>query len=332
MFLDGIVEVDLEVRDTACMDNNDQSKSFAKVSFITIDEASEGQRVDNFLLKTIKNIPRSYVYRILRKGEVRVDKKRVKPTRKLKFGEEVRIPPIKHIEQQEAVTASSRDLAKLSETILLEDQHIIIVNKSSGMAVHGGSGIRLGMIEMFRQLRPEAPFLELAHRLDRETSGLLILAKTRPALLELHDLFKAGEIDKRYLALVNGKWRGGERKITNVLSKAGKHQTGKVKVAEEGKVAESVFKPRERYGNTTLMEVKLLTGRMHQIRAQLAHLNLPIIGDDRYGDFAVNKHFKKVHGIKRLFLHSFSVTFFLETSQQQYALEIPLPNDLPLPV
>lgn len=312
------------------MENNDQSRPFAKVSFVTVDEASDGQRVDNFLFKTIKNIPRSYVYRILRKGEVRVDKKRVKPTRKLKIGELVRIPPIKYLEQKDDVTANSRELEKLTDTIVLEDEYIVIVNKPSGVAVHGGSGIRLGLIEMFRQLRPEAPFLELAHRLDRDTSGLVILAKTRPALLELHELFKSGGIDKRYLALVGGHWHGGERKVTNVLSKSNKHQTGKVKVAEEGKLAESIFKPKEHYDDATLMEVKLLTGRMHQIRAQLAHLELPIIGDDRYGDFAVNKVFKKTYGIKRLFLHSFAVKFFLETSQQQYSLEIPLPNDLPL--
>lgn len=326
------VEVVAEVSDTASMENIEPSTPFAKVSFITVDEASEGQRVDNFLLKTIKNIPRSYVYRILRKGEVRVDKKRVKPTRKLKLGEVVRIPPIKHVEQKENATASSRELEKLADTIVLEDEHIIILNKPSGMAVHAGSGIRLGLIEMFRQLRPDSSFLELAHRLDRDTSGLVILAKTRPALLELHELFKSGGIDKRYLALVSGHWHGGERKVSNVLSKSAKHQTGKVTVAEEGKLAESIFKPRQHFEDATLMEVTLLTGRMHQIRAQLAHLALPIIGDDRYGDFAVNKLYKKAHGIKRLFLHSFSVTFFLETSQQQYALEIPLPNDLPLPI
>ncbi|CAA6802783.1 MAG: Ribosomal large subunit pseudouridine synthase C (EC [uncultured Thiotrichaceae bacterium] len=312
------------------MENDDQSTPFANVSFITVDEASDGQRVDNFLLKTIKNIPRSYVYRILRKGEVRVDKKRVKPTRKLKLGELVRIPPIKHVEQKENVTAHVHELERLARAIVLEDNHVIIVNKPSGMAVHGGSGIKLGLIEMFRQLRANAPFLELAHRLDRDTSGLVILAKTRPALLELHELFKTGGIDKHYLALVSGHWRGGERKVTHVLSKTSKHQTGKVQVAEEGKLAESIFKPREYFDDATLMEVTLLTGRMHQIRAQLAHLELPIIGDDRYGNFAINRIFKKNHGIKRLFLHSFAVQFFLETSQQQYSLEIPLPNDLPL--
>lgn len=312
------------------MENTDQTSAFAKVSFITIDEASDGQRIDNFLLKILKNVPRSYVYRILRKGEVRVDKKRVKPTRKVKLGELIRIPPIKHVEQKETTTANSKELAQLADMIVLEDEHIIIVNKPSGMAVHGGSGIKLGLIEMFRQLRPDAPFLELAHRLDRHTSGLVILSKTRPALIELHALFKSGDIDKRYLALVSGHWRGGERKVTNLLSKSNKHHTGKMEVADEGKLAESIFRPREHFSEATLMEVKLLTGRMHQIRAQLAHLQLPIIGDDRYGDFTVNRLFRKSYGIKRLFLHAFSVRFFLEASQQQYSLEISLPNDLPL--
>jgi 23S rRNA pseudouridine955/2504/2580 synthase len=226
--------------------------------------------------------------------------------------------------------ANDKLLNQVHAAILLEDQDIILINKPAGLPVHGGSGYKLGLIEIFRQLRPNMPYVELAHRLDKDTSGVIILAKTRKALQALHKLFLNGGIDKRYLTLVSGEWKGGERHIQNELVKrSGKLE--KMQVAEDGeggKRAESIFKPRKHYDGCTLMEVKLLTGRMHQIRTQLANMQMPVLGDDRYGDFPLNRHYKKTIGLKRLFLHSFYVDFSLEFSGQRYHLEIPLADDL----
>lgn len=296
------------------------------VSFKTITEHHAGQRIDNFLMRELKNVPRSHIYRIIRKGEVRVNKKRVKPPNKLAYGDVVRIPPI-HITVIDPEMASAALLKQLEQAIVLEDEHLIVINKPTGLAVHGGSNIAVGLIEAMRQLRPELPYLELAHRLDRSTSGLVLLAKSRQALQDLHTLFKTGGIDKRYLTLVAGHWQGGEKHIKNELVR---EQRGwkKVQVKQGGKLAESVFIPRHYYTDSTLLEVKLLTGRMHQIRTQLAHLRMPVIGDDQYGDFALNRQYKKSHGIKRLFLHAYHVRCRLPTLAQDYALEIPLAADL----
>lgn len=297
-----------------------------KVSFKTITEHHAGQRIDNFLMRELKNVPRSYVYRIIRKGEVRINKKRVKPPKKLSIGDVVRIPPI-FIQEVDPSIASDRLLKQVEQAIVLEDDDLIFINKPSGLAVHGGSNVPVGLIEAVRQLRPDMPYVELAHRLDRSTSGLVMLAKNRQALQDLHQLFKSGGIDKRYLTLVAGQWRGGKRHIKNELV----HERGsrkKVQVKEGGKVSESIFTPRKVYKQMTLLEVQLLTGRMHQIRAQLAHLNLPIIGDDNYGDFAINPQYKKSAGLKRLFLHAYHVKCRLPTSGQVYDVEIPLADDL----
>lgn len=294
--------------------------------FKTITEHHAGQRIDNFLLRELKNVPRSHVYRIIRKGEVRVNKKRVKPPKKLAYGDVVRIPPI-HIPLIDPTIASDALLAQLKQAIVLEDEHLIVVDKPTGLAVHGGSQIPIGLIEAMRQLRPEQPYLELAHRLDRSTSGLVLLAKSRQALQDLHTLFKSGGIDKRYLTLIAGKWQGGVQHIKNELV----HERGrrkKVQVKAGGKLSESIFTPRQHYQNSTLLEVKLLTGRMHQIRTQLAHLDLPVVGDDQYGDFAINRQYKKSHGIKRLFLHAYHVKCRLPTLKQDYDIEIPLATDL----
>ena len=303
---------------------------FQKVSFITVTEQSDGQRIDNFLMRELDGVPRSYIYKILRKGEVRVDKKRIKPARKLALGEEVRIPPIRVAEKKDKPQASQQLLGQVEAAILHEDNDIILMNKPSGLPVHGGSGFALGLIEVFRQLRPNLPYIELAHRLDKDTSGIIILAKTRQALQELHHLFKSGGLDKRYLTLVSGRWQGGEKHVENVLvRKPG--QRGKIQVAqatEAGKRAESVFRPLKYFKELTLLEVKLLTGRMHQIRTQLANLNMPVIGDERYGDFTLNRSYKKTIGLKRLFLHAYYVDFVLEFSGQRYHVEIPLADDL----
>lgn len=309
---------------------DDTNTTFQKVRFITITEKSEGQRVDNFLMRELGGVPKSLVYKILRKGEVRVNKGRVKPARKLSLDDVVRIPPIWLEDKPDQPKANQPLLDQVEQAILLEDNDILLINKPAGLPVHGGSGYRLGLIEVFRQLRPNIPYIELAHRLDKDTSGILILAKSRRALQELHLLFKNRNIDKRYLTLVAGKWHGGERHIENELvkksSKREKMQVGSGN--EGGKHAESLFKPRKCYDEYSLLEVKLFTGRMHQIRTQLAHLEMPVIGDERYGNFTLNRYYKKRLGIKRLFLHAYFIDFTLELTGRHYHLEIPLADDL----
>lgn len=309
---------------------NEAETSVRKVRFVEVTNRSDGQRIDNFLLRELGNVPRSLVYKILRKGEVRVDKKRVKPSRKLKTGETVRIPPVRIRETPDTPLASQHLLQQVEDAVVLEDNHLIILDKPAGVPVHSGSGYALGLIEIFRQLRPNLPYVELAHRLDKDTSGIVLLAKSRQSLQALHALFKKGGIDKRYLTLVAGRWQGGERHIKNNLVRTTSRQ-GKMRVSDAetaGKHAESIFTPRERFRGATLLEVKLLTGRMHQIRTQLAHLGTPVLGDDRYGDFSLNRQLKKDVNLKRLFLHAYSIDFTLEFSTQRYHIEVPLAEDL----
>ena len=314
---------------------DEDTQKFQTVSYVTVTEHNEGQRIDNFLMRELGGVPKSLIYRILRKGEVRINKGRAKPSRKLAIEDIVRIPPIRIESKGDQPKASQRLLDQLDASILLEDNDIILINKPAGLPVHGGSSHKLGLIEAFRQLRPNIAYIELAHRLDKDTSGILILAKSRQALQALHELFRNGGIDKRYLTLIAGKWHGGERRIENQLVKTS-NKLGKIKVSEntvkeeKSKRSESIFKPRKHYTDFSLLEVKLLTGRMHQIRTQLAHLNMPVIGDQRYGDFALNRHYKKKLGLKRLFLHSFFIDFVLEFSNRHYHLEIPLAEDLDL--
>ena len=303
--------------------------TYMTVHYHTVTEHEAGQRVDNFLIRHFKQVPKSVIYRILRKGEVRVDKKRVKPEKKLELGEVIRIPPVKLEQEQQAdkpVTASQSLLDVLEKAVLREDEQLIFINKPSGLPVHGGSGHKLGLIEAFRQLRPNLPFVELAHRIDRDTSGIVILAKSRQALTELHELFRESKIDKRYLALVSGKWTHGRQHVTMTLGKEeGSRQ--KVQVMDEGKESETIFSPVKNLRGASLIEAQILTGRMHQIRVQLQHMEHPILGDDRYGDFALNRQFRE-KGLKRLFLHSANVNFVLHLTGRRYVVEAPLPNDL----
>ncbi|MEZ5536225.1 MAG: RluA family pseudouridine synthase [Thiolinea sp.] len=299
------------------------------VSYHTVTEHEAGQRIDNFLLKYFKKVPKSVIYRILRKGEVRVDKKRVKPDRKLALGEEIRIPPVRVEEKAEATqqAAPQELLDKIESAVLLEDDHLIVLNKPAGLPVHGGSGVKHGLIESFRQLRPNLPFVELVHRLDRDTSGLILLAKSRKVLNSLHAMLRDGGMEKHYQALVAGKWKGGRQHIVTDLERSGGSRQ-KIQVADDdGKTAESIFAPLLITPECSLLDVQILTGRMHQIRVQLAHLGYPIIGDDRYGDFALNREYKK-SGLKRLFLHAATLDFMLDLSGQKYQLKAPLPEDL----
>lgn len=302
------------------------------VRFVLIDDNHTGQRIDNFLMYELKNVPRSYVYRILRKGEVRVNKKRIKPLYKLKNGDNVRIPPVFLSEKQDPQKAPESLLNQVQKSILQEDDDLIFINKPSGLAVHGGSGIRFGLIEIFRQLRPELPFVELVHRLDKETSGILMLAKNRRTLLALHSMMKNGGFNKYYQTLVKGKWQGGLRRVKNKLQrKQGRQQKVKVLAADvdnEGKEAISIFSPIAHYQDYTLLKVELITGRMHQIRTQLADQDHPVLGDSQYGDFALNREIKKQFGLKRLFLHAYHLKFRLDESGVAYDCEIPLADDL----
>lgn len=302
------------------------------VRFVTVNDSYQGQRIDNYLMRELKYVPRSYIYRILRKGEVRVNKKRIKPAYKLKVGDRVRIPPVFLPAKNEKARVPDSLLKSLQLAILLEDDDLILINKPSGLAVHGGSGLRYGLIEGFRQLRPELGFIELVHRLDKETSGIVMLAKNRSTLLELHGMLKDGGINKYYQTLIIGKWQGGTKTIKNeLLREQGKKQ--KVRVLSEGeantgKEAISIFTPLDYYKNHTLLKVEILTGRMHQIRTQLADMNLPVLGDSHYGDFSANREAKKQLSLKRLFLHAYHLQFTLESSAKKYDCKIPLALDL----
>ncbi|HIO96491.1 MAG TPA: RluA family pseudouridine synthase [Leucothrix sp.] len=315
------------------------------VRFVTVTADHAGQRIDNFLLRELKDVPRSYVYRILRKGEVRVNKKRIKQTYKLVDEDIVRIPPVFLPEKSDPTKAPDALLLKIKQAIIFEDDDLIFINKPSGMAVHGGSGIRYGLIESFRQLRPALTFIELVHRLDKETSGIVMLAKNRQTLLALHDLLKTKSQDqcihKYYQTLVKGQWQGGTQKITNTLQRRqGKQQKVRVldseqkQAGEQGKEAVSLFTPLKTYAGYTLLKVELLTGRMHQIRTQLADMGHPILGDSQYGDFALNRELKKTLGVKRLFLHAYQLQFSLhnttkqEQQREDYNCEILLADDL----
>ena len=315
------------------------------VRFVAVTADHVGQRIDNFLLRELKDVPRSYVYRILRKGEVRVNKKRIKQTYKLVDEDIVRIPPVFLPEKSDPTKAPESLLQKIKQAIIFEDDDLVFINKPSGMAVHGGSGIRYGLIESFRQLRPALTFIELVHRLDKETSGIVMLAKNRKTLLALHELLKNKSQDqsihKYYQALVKGQWQGGTQKITNTLQRTqGKQQKVRVldseqqQAGEQGKESISIFTPLRTYAGYTLLKVELLTGRMHQIRTQLADMGHPILGDSQYGDFALNRELKNMLGVKRLFLHAYQLQFSLynttkqEQQREDYNCEIPLADDL----
>ena len=311
------------------MEKSNESYVKQKARFVTINEGSAGQRIDNYLMREIKDVPRSYIYRILRKGEVRVNKKRVKQLYKLKVEDVVRIPPVFLPDKGAPASVPRSLLERLKKSIIEEDENLIFINKPSGLAVHGGSGIKYGLIESFRQLRPELTFVELVHRLDKDTSGIVMLAKNRKSLLALHDMMKHGGIDKYYQTLIKGQWQGGSRHIINSLErKQGRKQKVRVVSSSEGKEAESIFTPMQVYQEQTLLKVQLLTGRMHQIRTQLSELDHPVLGDNQYGDFSLNRVLKKRLGLKRLFLHAYHLRFTLTNSGKQYSIEIPLADEL----
>jgi 23S rRNA pseudouridine955/2504/2580 synthase len=303
------------------------------VSWLTVGEDAAGQRVDNYLGKVLKGVPKSHIYRILRSGEVRVNKGRVGPDVRLALGDVVRVPPVRTAAPARAIPARG-GFARAGPVlpILFEDDALIALDKPSGLAVHGGSGIAQGLIEQLRAGRPAAKFLELVHRLDRETSGVLLIAKKRAALVGLHEQLREGAFDKRYLVLVRGRWRDEKRRVRLSLHKfATQEGERRVRVEEEGKEAETIFYRRRTWLDhdppLALLEAELKTGRTHQIRVHLTHLGFPLAGDDKYGDFAWNKVLAK-QGLKRMFLHSFSLGFVHPLTGQPMAFESPLPDDL----
>jgi 23S rRNA pseudouridine955/2504/2580 synthase len=303
------------------------------VSWLTVGEDAAGQRVDNYLGKVLKGVPKSHIYRILRSGEVRVNKGRVGPDARLSLGDVVRVPPVRVATPAVPRTGDARPLrAGPKLPILFEDEALIALDKPSGLAVHGGSGIAQGLIEQLRAARPDAKYLELVHRLDRETSGILLIAKKRAALVGLHEQLREGAFDKRYLVLVRGRWRDEKRRVRLSLHKfATQDGERRVRVEDEGQEAETIFHRRriwsERDPPLALLEAELKTGRTHQIRVHLTHLGFPLAGDDKYGDFAWNKLLAK-QGLKRMFLHSHTLGITHPLSQEPMAFTSPLPADL----
>jgi len=298
-----------------------------QVQLLTISEEEAGQRIDNFLLRVCKGVPKSHIYRVLRSGEVRVNKGRIDQTYRLLDGDVVRVPPIRMAEKSAAATAPGAEFK-----ILLEDQHLLIIDKPAGVAVHGGSGVSYGVIEQLRASRPDAKFLELVHRLDRDTSGILLLAKKRSALTNLHEQMREGDTDKRYLTLVHGDWKNARQHVKLALHK---YSTAdgerRVRVQEDGQAAHTVFSLIRRYGPYALLEAELKTGRTHQIRVHLSASGFAIVGDDKYGDFALNKALQKADGkriaCKRMFLHAHQITFAHPETGQPVTIKAALPPE-----
>lgn len=279
------------------------------VQLVEISEESCDQRLDNFLIAKLKGVPKSRIYRIVRKGEVRVNKGRVDVKYRLQEGDIVRIPPVRVAETENETFVPQSLKQSLEKDILYEDDVLLVLNKPSGYAVHGGSGLDSAVIEGLRQLRPAAPFLELVHRLDKDTSGCLLIAKKRSALRKLHELFRGDGIQKTYLAVLAGRWARKKLVVTAPLQKnVAKGGERMVEVSRSGKEAETFFRRIELLPNATLVEASPKTGRTHQIRVHAAWLGHPIVGDERYGDFDLNKSFKK-KGHKRLFLHAYRLEF-----------------------
>jgi len=307
-------------------------KPVSKVSFVEVDQEHAGQRVDNFLITRLKGVPKTLIYRIIRKGEVRVNKGRVKQTTRLVPGDIVRIPPIRSADRP-AVDVSGGRYEFLSDAILFEDDALLVLNKPSGMAVHAGSGIKVGVIEALRALRTDISYLELAHRLDRETSGCLVLAKKSGVLRTLNEDFKTNSLknarlDKRYLALVQGRWQYGQRRVTKSLNTdARRYGERHVVLDQNGSYASSIMTPLAANDIASLIEVKLLTGRTHQVRVHSLSEGHPIAGDQRYGDKEFNKAMRK-QGLSRLFLHASSLQLVHPVSQQKLQIRAPMPVDL----
>ena len=309
----------------------------AQVMVLSIDADQAGQRLDNFLIARLKGVPRSKIYNVIRKGEVRVNKGRIKPEYKLVAGDSVRVPPIRTAEAGTEAKASHQMMSLLAKSILFEDEGLLVINKPPGLAVHGGSGITLGLIETLRQMRPEARHLELVHRLDRDTSGCIMVAKKRSYLRHLQAALRdksAGEggITKVYQALVIGDWSKRFHQVNVPLLKtevAGGERV--VRVHPEGKPSLTEFKVLQRFDGFSLIEARPITGRTHQIRVHAQYAGCALVGDEKYGSDEVNEAMR-VRGVKRLFLHASSLSFYLPESDELTCVDAPLPPDLAIPL
>ena len=292
------------------------------VSFHTVNEEETGQRIDNYLIRHLKGVPKSHIYRILRSGEVRVNKGRVGASRRLENGDIIRLPPVRIAERGESTVPGA------SFPVIFEDDAMLVINKPAGVAVHGGSGVSFGVIEQLRRGHPEYRYLELVHRLDRETSGLLMLAKKRSALVKLHDMMRQNLPDKRYLALGIGHWNPNCKHVRHPLFKCSTAEGERmVRVAENGQSAHTIFSIVQRFQNFTLVEARLRTGRTHQIRVHMLASGCPIAGDEKYGNFALNKTLAR-QGLKRMFLHAGRLSLPHPGTGEMLALEAPLPREL----
>ena len=302
-----------------------------------IGENSHDKRIDNFLIKHLRGVPRSHIYRCLRSGQVRINGKRIKADYRLQKGDLIRIPPI--MKENVEPTIKIPNSKFMSFDILFHDESLLVINKPTGVAVHGGSNISFGVIEQLRAQHPNWKFLELVHRLDRDTSGSLLLAKKRAALIEVHRQIREREIKKHYLVLVKGKWQNQKQNVKLPLNKY-ITASGEKRVAvainknnfSKNIIAHTVFTLKKNWNNFSLLEAELITGRTHQIRVHLSYLGFPIAGDDKYGDFKLNKELSKTNKkgpkLKRMFLHASSVTFRHPTTNKILCLDAPLANDL----
>ncbi|HOX89819.1 MAG TPA: RluA family pseudouridine synthase [Burkholderiaceae bacterium] len=299
-----------------------------RVAHVRVGPDSAGQRLDNFLLRLAKGVPKSHIYRVVRSGEVRVNRLRVGVDHRLEEGDEVRVPPMRVAERP----SSPPPAVALIPPVLFEDEHLMVVDKPAGLAAHGGSGVSHGLIERVRAGRPAQSFLELAHRLDRETSGALILAKTRRALVALHAAMREGRVDKRYFTLVAGAWPHERQHVRLALHKF-VNKAGERRVSvdqEQGAPSHTIFNLLERLGGLSLLEAELKTGRTHQIRVHLAHLGYPIVGDDKYGDFELNRRAARGElgaRLGRMFLHAHRLALAHPVNGSPLVVEAPLPAD-----
>ena len=300
----------------------------AQVRQVEVGERGAGQRLDNFLGKILTDVPRSHVFRVIRKGEVRVNGKRAKPETRLQASDIVRVPPVRVGDAAPPRRAPPAMVAGVTGAIVFEDPRLLVIDKPAGVAVHGGSGVSFGVIEALRAARPDEE-LELAHRIDRETSGILLVARKPAALRTLHALLREGQVQKRYLALVKGKWELGRKRINVPLRtdiRVGGERT--VKADASGKEAASVFKPVQFFGKrATLVEVELETGRTHQIRVHAAHAGYPLAGDEKYGDEEFNEKMREF-GLTRMFLHAHQVSFTWPETGNEFSVNAPLPREL----
>ncbi|KIO50088.1 pseudouridine synthase [Nitrosospira sp. NpAV] len=303
-----------------------------------VGEDSNGQRIDNFLMKRLKGVPKSHIYQLLRSGQVRLNSKRVDAAHSLKPGDIVRIPPVRIGQDNPLSRKRIAKSALVSFEVLYEDETLMVINKPAGLAVHGGSGVSFGVIEQLRAQHPDWKFLELIHRLDRETSGVLLLAKSRATLVELHRQIRAGQVEKRYLTLVRGRWHNARQSVRLSLNKyvtaAGERRVAVAMGAGDeagGMISHTVFSLKKSWQDFSLLEAELKTGRTHQIRVHLAHLGFPIAGDDKYGDFTLNKKLASSAtkpGLERMFLHAFLVEVTHPVTGKSLRLEAPLAKDL----